>query len=367
MQLPDLRNFDLVGKRVLLRVDFDVPLIEQTTEGRQHRVVGDQTRIEKALATINYLLSVDTKIILLSHLGRPEGKVVPELSLAPVAKKLQELLEKSNSKNQIAKIHIKNQKFGGFKIDENIILLENLRFEAGEEKNDVAFSKNLADLGAFCVNDAFAASHREHASIVGLPKILPHAAGLGLLREVEVLSGVLENPKRPVVVILGGTKEDKLEDASGLLKFADYVLLGGKLPSLITNYQLLITNPKTIIGELNENGKDITLETIEKFCEIIKKAGTVVWAGPMGKYESEMGNGPPAGEAGKWEMGTKEIGRAVVESGAFTVIGGGDTEAALTKFGMVEKIDFVSSGGGAMLGFLANGDLPGLAALRHKL
>jgi len=359
MQLPDLRNFDLVGKRVLLRVDFDVPLIEQTTEGRQHRVVGDQTRIEKALATINYLLSVDTKIILLSHLGRPERKTVPELSLAPVASVLSSFLGIEvplvSAIEQFSNLAIK------------LVLLENLRFNPGEEENDSEFAQKLASLGDFYINDAFAASHREHASIVGLPKILPHAAGLGLLREVEVLSGVLENPKRPVVVILGGTKEDKLEDASGLLKFADYVLLGGKLPSLITNYQLLITNPKTIIGELNENGKDITLETIEKFCEIIKKAGTVVWAGPMGKYESEMGNGPPAGEAGKWEMGTKEIGRAVVESGAFTVIGGGDTEAALTKFGMVEKIDFVSSGGGAMLGFLANGDLPGLAALRHKL
>lgn len=374
MKLPDLRNSDLTEKKVLLRVDFDVPLKEQESERveEQEWVVGDETRIRNALPTIDYLLAQNAKIILLSHLGRPEGVVVPNLSLAPVAEKLQELLPqiKVELRFTIYDLRITN---------EAIILLENLRFNQGEEGNDLKFTQALASLGEFYINDAFAVCHREHASIVGLPKLLPHAAGFSLLREVEVLSSVLENPKRPVVVILGGVKEDKLEAVPGLLNFADKILIGGKLPSIISSFEFLpqsgiplrgaISSEKVVIGELNQGGKDITLETVEKFGEIIEKAGTIVWAGPMGKYEEDLTSSASwrtSLGAGKWDVGTREIGRAVVESGAFTVIGGGDTEAALTKFGLVGKIDFVSSGGGAMLEFLADGDLPGLAALRHK-
>lgn len=350
VNLPDLRNFDLAGKRVLVRVDFDVPLVEQESKRveEQEWVVGDGTRIENALPTIKYLLSVGAKIVLLSHLGRPEGEIVQELSLRPVAESLATILERRNT--------VKRE--DGWQIGEEIFLRENLRFNPGEEANSLEFSRQLAPLGDFYINDAFAVSHREHASIVSLPKLLPHAAGLSLLREVEVLSGVLENHKRPIVVILGGTKEDKLEIIPGLSRFADYILMGGKLSKLMVNGKWLMVDKKKIVtGELNKEGKDITLETVEKFSELIGKAGTVIWAGPMGQYEEgDMGHGT-------WDMGTREIGKRVVESGAFTVIGGGDTEAALTKFGLVEKIDFVSSGGGAMLEFLANGDLPGLKAL----
>lgn len=347
MKLPDLRNFDLQGKRVLVRVDFDVPLIRKEGEKvrEQEWTVGDVSRIRNALPTINYLLAQKAKVILLSHLGRPDGKVVPDLSLSPARESLQRLLPELDVKL----ITGKSMENGNLQMeDQDVCLLENLRFDPGEEVNSLKFAQTLTSLGDFYVNEAFAVSHREHASIVGLPKILPHAAGLNLLKEVEVLSGVLDKPKRPVVVILGGAKEDKLGAISGLLNFADHILVGGKLPSMTQQ------STKIVIGTLNEEGKDITLETVEKFREIIEKAGTVIWAGPMGQYEDE-----------DWEIGTREIGRAVADSSAFKVVGGGDTEAALKKFNLVEKIDFISSGGGAMLEFLARGDLPGLAALRE--
>ncbi len=199
--------------------------------------------------------------------------------------------------------------------------------------------------------------------MVGLPQLLPHAAGLALLRGVEVLSGILENPKKPVVVILGGTKEDKLEVVPQLSIWADYVLIGGKLPLFVPSHPVLQSSnyPKIQVATLNPEAKDITLETVEQFGEIIEKAGTIVWVGPMGRYEGELSREAGSGFA----RGTREIGKIVVDSKAYTIIGGGDTEAALTKFGLVDKIDFVSAGGGAMLEFLANGDLPGLAALRN--
>ena len=273
--------------------------------------------------------------------------MVSELSLEPVAEKLQELLSGVNVKFQISNVK--------FQIENNeIILLENLRFDKGEEENDLEFAKKLALMGDFYVNNAFACSHREHASIVGLPGLLPHAAGLDLLEEVGTLSKILEDPKKPVVVILGGAKEDKLETIGGLATWADYVLVGGKLPVFIQQRTENIQHTeKILIADLDGSGKDINLETIEKFEEIIKKAGTIVWSGPMGQYEIK-----------EYESGTKMIGEIVSESSGFKVIGGGDTEAALTKFGLIDKMSYVSSGGGAMLEFLANGDLPGLKALR---
>lgn len=347
MNLPDLRNFDLQGKRVLLRVDFDVPLVrreDKRVRGLEGWAVGDDTRIQNALPTINYLLEKKAKIIILSHLGRPEGKMIYDFSLEPVVEQFQEFYRSK------------------VKYQDELIFLENLRFNKGEEENQPSFVKRLASMGDFYVNDAFAVSHRNHASVVGLPQLLPHAAGLSLLKEVETLSKVREEPQRPVVVILGGAKEDKLEAIPGLLKIADQILIGGRLPHVISNFQFLpcrqagpISNSsKIVVGELNEEGKDLTLESVQEFADIIRAASTIVWAGPMGLYENE-----------KWAMATKEVGKAVVASKALTIIGGGDTEAALTKFGLVHKIKFVSSGGGAMLDFLASGDLPGLKALRE--
>lgn len=340
MDLPDLRNFDLNGKRVLVRVDFDVPLTE---EGE----VADEKRIRDALPTIDYLLSVQAQIILLTHLGRPEGKVVPELDLNPVWQKLKEYLPDVNVKFLTSGLSLISREKIQIKEGE-IVLLENLRFDPGEEGDDPDFAKKLAGLGDFYINEAFAASHRSHASIVGLPKLLPHAAGLELLKEVGTLSSVLEKPNRPVLVVLGGAKEDKLESVQGLSNFADQILLGGRLPMFVEK------GDKLVVGELNESTKDITLETVQNFTEIIEKAGTIIWNGPMGQYEQEV-----------WAGGTKIIAEAVANSGALKIVGGGDTEAVLAKFGLKEKIDFISSGGGAMLEFLASGDLPGLKALRN--
>jgi phosphoglycerate kinase len=351
MKLPDVRDFDLTGKKILLRTDYDVPL-QKTQNSKlktQNWKVVDDARIRDSLETIKLLLAKQAKIIILSHLGRPKGKIVQELSLSLVTEKLKELLPEANFQL------ISNDELE--KLDGEIILLENLRFNPGEEANDSEFCQKIASLGDFYVNNAFACSHREHASIVGLPKLLPHAAGLDLLEEVSVLSSVRENPKRPVVFILGGVKEDKLDSVGGLLGWVDKILIGGKLPELIQDTGNRIRDTgKIIIADLGKEGKDITLETIEKFIEIIKSAGTIIWSGPMGEYEIK-----------DWEQGTKMIAQAVVESSGFKIIGGGDTEAALTKLQLVDRIDYVSSGGGAMLEFLAKGDLPGLKSLREDV
>ncbi|MDO8551386.1 MAG: phosphoglycerate kinase [bacterium] len=393
MQLPDLRNFDLKDKRVLVRVDFDVPLrlvdsaseqalrlvdsaseqalrlvdsaseqalrlvdsaSEQALRQASERAlrlskdlqgnlqVTDSTRIENALPTINYLLSQKVKIILLSHIGRPEGKVVPDLSLEPVARKLQEFLPLINIRLQM--IDDKWQMENG-----EVTLVENLRFNPGEEGNDLEFSKKLASLGEFYVNDAFAVSHRKHSSIVGIPKFLPHAAGLRLIQEIEILSGILEKPKKPVIVVLGGAKEDKLYYLEPFLKFADKILVGGRLPKFVKT-----KDERVVIAVLTSDEKDISGESISLFETEIEKAGTIILAGPMGKFEDE----------GSRE-GTKRIIQAVSDSSAYKLAGGGETEEAITQFGENNKFDWISSGGGAMLDFLADGDLPGLGVLHR--
>jgi len=333
--LPSVRDLPVKQKTVLLRTNYDVPLVKQESKraGEREIVVADDTRIVESLPTINYLLEQQAKVIIISHLGRPEGKVVPELSLKPVEKILTLLLHRNK---QSLFLEARNR----------VKLLENLRFDPREERNDESFNKELASLADFFINDAFACSHRQHASIVGLPKLLPSAFGLDFLKEIKILSEVRNNPRRPVTVILGGAKEDKLEVIDKLLNWADYLLIGGKLSTLISNSE------KIFIADLNPEGKDITLESIERFKKIIAQAGTIIWAGPMGVFEDSH-----------YEVGTKAVAEAVVESGAYTVVGGGDTEAALTKFDLTEKINYISSGGGAMLEFLAQGTLPGIEAI----
>ncbi len=350
MKLPALHDFNFYNKKVLVRGDFDVPL--------QGKEIVDDARIRECLPTVKYLLDNGAKkIILMGHLGRPEGGVVEKLRLLPVAEKLKELL-KSNIKYQKSKVQIKNQKFIAYQVSENIALLENLRFDKREEKNDAEFAKELAGLGDFYVNEAFATCHREHASIVGVPKFLPHCAGLHFASEVENLSKVLENPKRPLVFVIGGAKpETKLPLVADFACVADMVLVGGTLPR---DQRLKIKDQKQnlkieniVNAELTGDGLDIGRDSIEKFVEIIKKAGTVVWNGPMGKYEDE-----------KHEAGTKKIAEAVAESKGFKVVGGGDTIVVLKKFNLLDKMDYVSTGGGAMLEFLAKGTLPGIAVLK---
>ncbi len=335
MKLPQIQDLKVEGKKVLLRTNYDVPLKEKGTK------ITTTTRIDESLPTIEYLLKRQAEIIIISHLGRPKGKVVPRLSLKPVSEYLGELLEQEIPLvKEIDKLSEQN---------ESVVILENLRFWPEEIENNRQFALKLADEASFFINDAFACAHRFHASVVSLPEILPSALGLDFLKEIEVLSQVKTKPQRPLVVILGGSKGGKLERIERLANWADYVLVGGKLVGFLPD----VLPKKVIRATLNEESKDITLESIKKFKEIIGESKTVVWTGPMGVFE-EKG----------FAMGTEMIAKAVVESKAFSVVGGGDTEAALNKIGLEKSINFVSSGGGAMLEFLSTDSLPGIEAIK---
>lgn len=350
MKLPGVRKQNLANKKVLLRTNFDVPL---TSDGR----VADETRIEESLATIKYLLSQKAEIVVISHLDRPGGKPVPGLSLKPVAERLKMMLPKTKIDFTEEILGEKTKRMLEALKPGEILFLENLRFDPGEETDNSKFAQSLAALADFYVNDAFACSHRQHASIVSVPQFLPasrRALGLDFLEEVKVLAKVLKNPQRPVVVILGGIKKSKMEAAKKLAAWVDYILVGGELVEYDEVSKMIDQVPK-VLGSLTKQGEDITMETVKRFKEIIAQAKTIIWTGPMGAFENQ-----------KFEKGTKEIAKAMVDSGAYAVVGGGDTEAALTKFGLVDKVDYISSGGGAMLSFLADGTLPGIEAIRRK-
>lgn len=324
INLPKVIDLDVTNKRVLVRADLDVDTSETY-------------RLEALLPTLKYLSSKSSKIILIGHRGRPEGKVVEELKMKPV-------------ENELRKIA------SGIEFE----VLENLRFDPGEEANDLEYTKKLASLGETYVNEAFANSHREHASIVGLPKLLPHAAGLRFVEEVNNLSRVFDpstgsGPRRPVVIIVGGSKKDKLDYIEDLKLIADKILVGGRLPDYLerdTRHQILDT--KIIVASLLPDKEDLTVNSIIKFEEEIKKAGTIVLAGPMGKYEDEG-----------HRQGTERIFKAVAASSAFKVAGGGDSIKALKVLSVVEGFDWVSVGGGAMIEFIIKGTLPGIEALRE--
>ncbi|HVM09152.1 MAG TPA: phosphoglycerate kinase [Acidimicrobiales bacterium] len=366
-QLEDLP--DVSGRSVLLRADFNVPI----TNG----VIDDDLRIRAALPTINWLLERGAKVTACSHLGRPKGKRDPKYSMEPVRARLDELV-------------------GSGKIE----LLENLRYDAGEEGNDPAFVEKLVAGHDVYVNDAFGAAHRAHASIVGPPKTLPSAAGRLLAKEVEVLGGLLADPARPFVAILGGSKvSDKLGVIEALLQKVDKILIGGGMcftflkaegypvgDSLLEQDQvetckrLLETGkiqiPEDVVqlspdGEIGKpdtgtartgsvrvqdgwKGLDIGPGTAAAFGDVIAEARTIFWNGPMGVFEDP-----------RFEAGTKAVAHACAEARGFTIVGGGDSAAALAKFGLDDDIDHVSTGGGASLEFLEQGDLPGLEALRN--
>jgi len=336
-----LQDLDVFEKRVFLRADLDVPL----NGGR----IEEDWRLRNLLPTIRHLISQKSTIILAGHIGRPEGKPVFNLSTKILVLVLSKLLN-----NEV--IHIE-----GFPTNEAIqetlglqknavLLLENLRFFAGEEKNDKLFARRLANLADCYVNEAFAASHRNHASIIGVPKFLPHAAGLRLEKEVEVLEEVLKKPKRPLVVVIGGAKiETKLPVIENLAKIADFVLVGGKLPQEMQDTKL---RNNVIVGKLTKDDKDLSSDSIEVFKEKIAQAKMVVWNGPMGVFEEKEN-----------ERGTKEIAQTIAQGKAEKIVGGGETIWALKKYGLEEKIDWISSGGGAMLEFLVGKILPSIAAL----
>lgn len=384
--MKKLKDFNFSGKKVLVRVDFNIPL-------NKDREIGDDFRIKKTLPTIEYLIKEKAKVILISHLESG----IEKLSLEPVSKILGKLLsmEVKFLPDCVGK---KTEKEIVKMADGEIVLLENLRFYSGEKTNDEKFARALSKIADFYVNDAFSVCHRPHASIIGIPKILPSAAGFLLEKEIEILSHVLENPLQPLVVIIGGAKIfNKIGIIVNFLKKADHLLLGGKVANAILNAkgichscseilkeknkekiaEIEITNPKIHlpldgiislpgyqkeylrkggIGSIRkeEGIFDIGPETIHIFSEIIKTAKTIFWSGPLGMYEDEF-----------FEKGTKEIAKQIISNySAFKIAGGGDTVSALNKFGVLDKFDYISTGGGAMLEFLSGKKLPGIEILK---
>jgi len=352
MQLPLLKDANVSGKNVFLRADLDVPLVNGKIE--------DDTRLMAAIPTIEYLLKQNCKIIIAGHLGRPKG-VNKSLSLEPIAHWF-DLRFKINDLR-----FGKRGEFDGWKIGDSIFLLENLRFFEGEEKNDPEFSKKLAGLAEIYVNDAFAMTHRNHASIVGITRFLPHFAGFHLQKEVENLTHALKNPKRPLVVIVGGKKiETKLPIVSKMHRIADYVLVGGKIAQeskeLIKEQHEKINPPAggqkavLLVADSNNEGSDITEKDAENFLQIISLAKTIIWNGSMGIIGGKTEN--LASEAG-----TKKITEGILKTNAYTIVGGGDTVEYLNKLGVLSKFSFASTGGGAMLAFLSGEKLLGIEAL----
>ena len=394
--IKDFNKNQLEGKKVLVRVDFNVPLNEELE-------ITDDIRIEAALSTIKYLISNQAKVILMSHLGRPKGEVIEKLRLDPVARKLSELLGKKVKKLndcigvEVEKVVLNMQR-------DEVILLENLRFHPGEEKNSPEFAKVLANLADIFVNDAFGTAHRAHASTVGVARILPSCAGFLMAREIEILSNLLENPERPFVVVLGGAKiSGKIEIVQNLLSIADRILIAGGMSytclaalgyevgnSLLEEYDLKIVRKmlkkaeehgnkillpvdliiteeisEKIEGKLleinnipkNGIGVDLGERSLVKFEKEIRKAKTVFWNGPVGVFEIE-----------KYAKGTNKIANILAEmySKAVTIIGGGDSIAAIDKAGLTEKMTHISTGGGASLEFLGGKKLPGIEILPEK-
>jgi phosphoglycerate kinase len=377
------------GQRALVRVDLNVPL--------RGGVVEDDLRITTALPTINWLRERGAVVVVAGHLGRPKGVVDPQYSMAPVAARLRELLD-SDVQLAPAVVGPQVEPLVASSSPGDVVLLENLRFEPGETKNDPAFAVNLSELGNVYVNEAFGASHRAHASIVGPPPILPHAAGRLLHREVEVLSKLLaDDVGRPFVAVLGGAKvSDKLGVIEALLEKCDRVLIGGAMaftfllamrtrvgdslvqPEMVEECSRLLESGRVEIPTdfvlaqdvaadaetrtVNRvsipdgwKGLDIGPETAGTYADIVTEAKTVLWNGPMGMFE-----------LAPFAAGTRTVAEAVAASKAFTVVGGGDSAAAIREFGLADDVDHVSTGGGASLEFIERGDLPGLEALRRK-
>lgn len=343
-----LREFDVKNKRVLVRCDFDAPL---SKEGG----ISDVFRIKQNVSTIDYLIKEGAKVILISHLGRPKGSIVDSLKMNPVAEKLSELLGRPVVKlDDCVGLEVENA------INEmeagEIIMLENVRFHKEEEENDRNFAGQLAKLGDLYINNAFADSHRDHASITGISKYLPSAAGFTLATEIKVLSGLLEKPQKPLVVIVGGAKveETKLKVIDRFSGEAEAFLLGGLVAKEIKEKNIRLRKPEEIVWPQDEigGGKDIGPETLQSFKDEILSAKTIFWNGPLGLIEEE-----------EFSSGSKQVAENIIKSGAFSVVGGGDTVGFINRLGLAEKFGYVSTGGGAMLEFLAGNELPGIKAL----
>jgi phosphoglycerate kinase len=335
-----LRDLDVKDKRVFLRADLDVPLggLEQI----QHKLESETaTRLTNLKGTVDYLVREGaSQIIIAGHIDRPE-KPDPAKSTKLLLAVLSDILKQEI----FFKENLDGEIIGDF------VLLENLRFWLGETLNDLEFAKKLAQMADVYVNDAFGNSHREHASMVALPAILPHAAGLHLEEEVRVMKNLLETPARPFVSVVGGAKiETKIPVIENLSKISHQVLVGGELPLEIEKSGQKF-GENVLVAKLTEDGRDIDLDSAHQFARIITTARTVVWNGPMGLYEEGF------------ETGSKAVATAVLESKAYSVVGGGETTQFLEKQDILSRFSFVSAGGGAMLEFLAGKKLPGIIAL----
>ncbi|KPJ56985.1 hypothetical protein AMJ49_03005 [Parcubacteria bacterium DG_74_2] len=351
-----LKDFKLKSKKVLVRCDFNVPI-------KSGKIL-DDFRIKKTIPTIKYLIKKRAKIILMSHLGKPKDRE-KEYSLKPIAKRLEKLLKrlrpahhpptKGGPQVKFLKDCIgKNVKQEVDKMkDGEIVLLENLRFQKGEEKGDENFAKKLASLGDFFIEDAFATCHRSHASIVKLPKYLPSATGLLLESEIKNLGEIIEKPPLPLVAIFGGDDPD-FRAIDKISEKADWILIGGLIQTAIEEKCIKLKYPEKIIKPIDSlNNEDIGEKTIKIFKEKISRAKTVFWSGPFGKIEEK-----------KFQKGTKEIVKAIIKSMAFSVVGGGETIDFINDLGLGEKFNHLSTGGSAMLEFLAGEKLPGIEALK---
>ncbi len=390
-----IEDIDVNGKRVLARCDFNVPL-------KDGEITNDK-RIVAALPTIKYLMEHGAKVILCSHLGRPKGEYKPEFSLAPVAKRLSEYLGVEVKLAEDPEVVGANAKAMASELKNGeVMLLENVRYRAEETKNEENFSKELASLADVFVNDAFGTAHRAHCSTTGVASYLPAVCGYLIQKEIKFMGGALANPKRPLVAILGGAKvSDKIGVIENLIDKCDTIIVGGGMAYTFMSYfghnigdslleadwvekagemmktaedkgvKFLIPVDNKVGKEYDENteskivssdeipdgwmGLDIGPETQKLFADAIKGAGTVIWNGPMGVSEWE-----------NFASGTISIAKAVADSGAISIIGGGDSVAAVTKLGFADKMSHISTGGGASLEFLEGKDLPGICALQDK-
>jgi phosphoglycerate kinase len=344
--MKDLNQFNFENRKVLVRCDFNVPLDIE-------RNILDDFKISQSLKTINYLKENGAKIILMSHLGDPKGEIMESLRLDPIGIRLEKLLGSKIIKIDDCIGEKTKEAVGKISAGE-ILLLENLRFHKEEEDNDRDFAKELAGLGDIYVNEAFAVSHRAHASIVGVPKYLPSCEGFLFEKEIRVLGDLVKNPKKPLVVIIGGKKvETKARLIEKFTEAADWVLVSGLIKKEINEKGLKFNNQEKIISPMGDLAAlDINPESIKIFEEKIKIAKTIFWNGPFGKIEEK-----------KYAVGTRAIADAIIKSGAFSVAGGGETLEFVNKLGLADKFDHISSGGGAMLDFLVDGKLAGLAAL----
>ena len=346
--MKKLEDLDVAGKRVFVRADLDIPMEQLTVHSSQS--TENATRLTNLKPTVDWLLGHRAKqIVIAGHIDRPEGPD-PKLSTAQLEKPLEEILKRSIT----FRAGFDERDHESLASLSQLILFENLRFWSGEASNDQEFAKQLASLGDVYVNEAFGNSHREHASMVALPGFLPHAAGLHLEKEIEVLSRLLKTPERPFVAIVGGAKlETKVPVIENLASEADSVLVGGAIALQILNskFEIRNENPKVKIATMTEDTKDIDKESIEKFSSVISNAKTVVWNGPMGLFEEGF------------DAGTKAVAQAIIDSGAYSVVGGGETTEFLASFNFLKRFSFVSSGGGAMLEFLSGKELPGIKAL----